>query len=239
MNIFAVLLLFPIALTVGANTSRSEMGSDAARALERIVVEGIPECLNTGESAKMLIRVTDGFDPFEFSLSTEHAESSGGEVGALHITPRRWNSREGSATVLLRGKKYGRERLIIRAVDRPDIAPVTAYIRIMPALEEAVDLNQSWTGKYVRVVDKAGRERIGRESLFTWRHKESVVYYNFFLPEGEGYDEGPYFRISGNEDSFAVGLLPEDDFLWLLGGKAVDCDGEGWLGTSYTRLRDD
>ena len=172
-------------------------------------------------------------------MSAEHSTISGAGEGALNVTPERWNSSDGPATFLLGGKNLGRERLIIRAVNRPDIAPVTAYVRIMPKIEEAVDLKQRWAGKYVCVVDREGRTGIGRESLLSWRRKESVVFYSFFLPEGEDYEDGPYFRIPGNKDSFTVGLLPENDFLWLIGGKAVDCDGEGWLNTSYMPLRED
>ena len=234
IKILAVLAIFPLALAVDASGIKA--ADNAARALERIIVEGVPECLNTGETAETQVRFIGESDPFEIAISTEHAANSGAEDGALSVTPERWSSGKGPVTIRLDGEKFGRERLIIRAVDRPDIAPVTAYIRIMPKIEEATDLSHGWTGKYATTVDDSGRTRIGREYLFTWQHRDAVEYYRFYLPLDETYMYGRSFRLPGGEDRFLVTLLPEDEFVWVLDGKAVNCEIEKWFVWGYQSL---
>ena len=205
--------------------SAGETGETNARELGRIGAEGIPKCLHVGEAAEVRIwpELEAKGDAFDFTLSTDNGEVS--------VTPARVNSHDTSARILFRGEKFGRERVVIRAPGNPYVAPLTAFVRILPSIEPPRGLTTQVTENFLRTEpDKYGEwqwredgRRKVREVILSWQPKDGVDNYYIELFTFDKRPLGRYFKIPGSDRKFAVTVLPGERYYWKITASISFC----------------
>jgi hypothetical protein len=214
-------------MALAANSVYGELGKAEARELQRLVAEGIPECLHVGERVEARIWRKNAQKGEAFNL-TVHTDS-----GEVSVTPERINSRDATVTVTFRGEKFGRERVVIRAPERADVAPLTAFINVLPSIGPPRGLSTQVTDRKSRVNPYKNdwywndNRRIvpASEIILGWQKKNGVDLYYIELFDFRKTPVERPFAIPGTKNSYAVRVVPGKRYYWLIYARIDLCGG--------------
>ena len=222
---FFVLVLSIATISVVTETAQTE-----ARELRWVAAKGIPECLYVGQTVEARVWPEPAVkgDAFDLTVQTDS--------GKVSATPARAKNRAAPVSIAIRGEKVGRERMVIRAPGRPYVAPLTAFIRIVPSIEPPRELttqvtdNVSRIGRYAEMWMAYDQEwAIAREVVLGWQSKDGVGTFVISLFTSQQTPFGSSFHVSGSDNSYVARVPPGASYYWRIKAFFGNCEGDAIL----------
>ena len=200
----------------------------AATPAERIVAGGMPECLHIGDTAEALV----AFESENTGSAIEFSVRS--EIGAVRASPDHVQVQGTPAAVTLWGNVFGEDSVTLSAPARPDLAPITAKISILPSIEPprgVAAYPSEVTLPAFEGVEESGPYRI---VVLTWWAKIGAKAYGIQVFDGER-REIIRSIVSGGYSSFLAHVKPGGSYIWQIKAQIGTCAG-GELWTPYSPL---
>jgi hypothetical protein len=203
-------------------------GALAVPQAERIVAGGIPECLHIGDTAEALVALESETAKGEIEFSVQS------ESGAVRASPDLVSARNTAAAVIFRGNVFGNDNITLSIPDRPDLAPVTTKISILPSIEPPRGI-----AAYPSVITLPADEGIaGSEPysivVLTWWAKIGAKMYAIQIFDG-AHKELIRSVVSERNNSYVAYVKPGKNYAWQIRALIDTCSsGEIW--TPYSIL---